>query len=52
LQRSLNGRENSQQGADDVPRRERGSIAGLEFLDQSGATMTVEFPLDQAQAVI
>jgi hypothetical protein len=29
-----------------------GSNVGLEFLDQSGATVTVELPLDQAEAVI
>src|SRR5580693_9140262 len=29
-----------------------GTIVGLEFLDQSGAPVTVEFPLDQAEAVI
>jgi hypothetical protein len=29
-----------------------GSSVGLEFLDQSGAAVTVELPLDQAEAVI
>jgi len=29
-----------------------GSNVGLEFLDHAGATVTVEFPLDQAEAVV
>jgi hypothetical protein len=29
-----------------------GSNIGLEFLDQSGATIAVELPLDQAEAVV
>lgn len=29
-----------------------GTIVGLEFLDQSGAAVTVEFPFDQAEAVV
>ncbi len=29
-----------------------GSSVGLEFLDQSGATVTVELPLDQAEAIV
>lgn len=29
-----------------------GSSVGLEFLDQSGATVTVELPLEQAEAVV
>jgi hypothetical protein len=29
-----------------------GSNIGLEFLDQSGATVTLELPLDQAEAII
>jgi hypothetical protein len=29
-----------------------GTKVGLEFLDQSGATVAVEFPLDQAEAIV
>jgi hypothetical protein len=29
-----------------------GTDVGLEFLDQSGATVAVEFPLDQAEAIV
>jgi hypothetical protein len=29
-----------------------GTNVGLEFLDQAGATVAVEFPLDQAEAIV
>jgi hypothetical protein len=35
-----------------LPRRTDGTNVGLGFLDQTGATVTVELPLDQAEAVV
>lgn len=31
---------------------EDGAFVGLEFVDRSGAAVTVEFPLDQAEAIV
>ena len=44
--------ENSKQNTDNMQCCPRWDQCGLEFLDQSGAPVAVELPLDQAEAVV